>query len=59
MRDPIKTESVPDPVPLATWSDAVGDDDDDDDDDDDNEGAFYPFSFLCWSLAARPLRPGR
>ena len=55
MRDPIKTESVPDPVLLATWSDAVGDDDDDDD----NEGAFYPFSFLCWSLAARPLRPGR
>ena len=56
MREPIKTESVPDPVPLATWSDVVGDDDDDDDD---NEGAFYPFSFLCWSLAARPLRPGR
>ena len=58
MREPIKTESVPDPVPLATWSDAVGDDDDDDDDDD-NEGAFYPFSCLWPSPPARPLRPGR
>ena len=54
MRDPIKTESVPDPVPLTTWSDAA-----DDDDDDDNEGVFYLFSFL-WSLPVpRPLRPGR
>ena len=55
MREPIKTESVPNPVPLATWSGAVGDDDDDDD----NEGAFYPFSFLWPSPPARPLRPGR
>ena len=53
MRDPIKTESVPEPVPLATWPDAVGDDDDD------NEGGSYPFSFL-WPLPApRLLRPGR
>ena len=42
MREPIKTEVGPEAVPLATWSDAVGDDDDDDD----NEGVFYPFSFL-------------
>ena len=54
MREPIKTESVPDPVPLATWSDAAGDDDDDD-----NEGVFYPFSYLWPSPPARPLRPGR
>ena len=52
--EPIKTESVPDPVPLASWSDAVGDDDDDD-----NEGEFYPFSCLLPSPPARSLRPGR
>ena len=49
-----KTEFVPDPVPLATWSDADGDDDDDD-----NEGDFYPFSCLCSWPAPRPLRPVR
>ena len=54
MREPIKTESVPDLVPLASWSDAVGDDDDDD-----NEGEFYPFSCLLRSPPARPLRLGR
>ena len=53
MREPIKTEPVPDPVALASWSDAVGDDDDD------NEGEFYPFSCLLPSSPARPLRPGR
>ena len=54
MREPIKTECVPDPFPLASWSDAAGDDDDDG-----NEGAFYPFSCLLPSPPARPLRPGR
>ena len=48
-----KTEVVPEPVPLATWSDADGDDDDD------NEGDFYPFSCLCSWPAPRPLRPVR
>ena len=38
---------MPDPVPLATLSDAVGDDDDDE-----NEGEFYPFSCLLPSPPA-------
>ena len=56
MREPIKTESVPDPVPLASWSyrDEGGDGDDVG-----NEGGFYPFSCLLILPPARPLRPGR
>ena len=45
--EPIKTESVSDPIPLASWFNA--DDEpaiDADADATTNEGEFYPFSFL-------------
>ena len=56
MREPIKTESILHPVPLTSWSypDEGGDGDEVG-----NKGEFYPFSCLCSSQAARPLRPGR
>ena len=51
-----KTEVVPEPVPLATWSDADGDDDDDAG----NEAkGCSPFSCLSSKWGPRPLRPGR
>ena len=55
--DAYKTEVVPAPVPLATWSDADGDDDDDDAG---NEAkGCSPFSCLSSKWGPRLLRPGR
>ena len=67
-----KTEVVPEPVPLATWSDADGDDDDYEEgrssthpprwprDYPGNEAkGCSPFSCFSSKWVPRPLRPGR